>query len=228
VAPAAQYPGASPSLHTRSSYDRLGGNWCMANVPTATVAHEGTSPGEGDFYPAQLVEQWVDVTGLEPGTYTLRGIANPNHAFIETTEADNVHTELRVIPGPTAAPQTVRTDPGQPASVTFAGGLVGPELLAYDGCGNLWLASCYLDALDGSGNPEPLTFAVAHQPDHGTLSVLAPVDGTHASVVYTPAPGTPARTASRSRPWTRAGSSASRRPSASPSVIHRPRHSCRS
>jgi hypothetical protein len=172
------------------------GPWCFPYNANQQFVHMGISPGRGDFYGAYLEDQWIDVAGLPPGMYTLRATVNPNHLILETTEADNALAQPRVIPGPTAASQSVQTDPGAPLAVTLAGTLVGPEVKAYmpwlsGGC-QPYNGACYDDALVGPTNgeqPGPLAFAITDPPDHGTLSAVAPVDGTHATVLYTPAPG---------------------------------------
>ncbi|MGI9658023.1 MAG: lysyl oxidase family protein, partial [Gaiellaceae bacterium] len=49
-----------------------GSPWCKPGQPFSIFVRMGISPGLGDYYNAQLEDQWIDVTGLPAGTYTLR------------------------------------------------------------------------------------------------------------------------------------------------------------
>lgn len=55
---------------------------------------QGISPGWADLYPAGLDGQWVDVTGVPEGDYTLVLTANPNGTI---PEVDNVYSNTAMI-----------------------------------------------------------------------------------------------------------------------------------
>ena len=62
---------------------------------------QGISAGWGDLYRRDLDGQWVDITGVPPGTYTLVVTVNGNRRFAETHGADGNVFELEVeIPPP--------------------------------------------------------------------------------------------------------------------------------
>jgi hypothetical protein len=60
-----------------------------------TNIRTGISVGWGDNYPWYFAYQWVDITGIAPGIYTLRSIVDPLNNFAESNE-DNNCTWLRV------------------------------------------------------------------------------------------------------------------------------------
>jgi hypothetical protein len=68
-----------------SSYYR--GSWCGTD-PNALSNRMGISIGWGDKYSWFLAYQWVDITDLPPGTYTLRAKVDPYKFFLETREAN--------------------------------------------------------------------------------------------------------------------------------------------
>lgn len=51
----------------------------------------GVSVGWGDLYHYTLPGQYIDITGLPPGRYALRGVADQNNWFAEKNETNN-HT----------------------------------------------------------------------------------------------------------------------------------------
>jgi hypothetical protein len=57
---------------------------------------QGISAGWGDLYRRDLDGQWVDITGVPPGTYTLVVTVNGNRRFPETHGADGNVFELEV------------------------------------------------------------------------------------------------------------------------------------
>ena len=156
-------------------------DWCRFNDPDADVVRMGLSRGAADRYAAQREFQYVDVTGLVPGTYVLRGIANPGGQLLESDETNNVIGQFRVLPGVRALPRTATTGPGAPLVVMLGGEIVAPEIPARrdGGCRpSQFSASCYVEAGD-----EPLAFAIAEPPQHGSVTLAG------ATATYTPAPG---------------------------------------
>jgi len=61
------------------------GSGC-GNSPSALGLQMGMSIGWGDKYAWSLPQQWVDITGLPSGIYTVRARADPNGFFVETNE----------------------------------------------------------------------------------------------------------------------------------------------
>ena len=73
-------PGAIGSPH-------YPGSACGTN-PNALSNRMGLSIGWGDKYGWNLAYQWVDITGLPSGSYTVRAMADPNGFFVESNEAN--------------------------------------------------------------------------------------------------------------------------------------------
>jgi Lysyl oxidase/S-layer homology domain len=71
-------PGARQASYYRESA-------CEENLDYRT----GISIGWGDNYPWYFAYQWVDITGIAPGVYTLRSIVDPLNHFSETNDANN-------------------------------------------------------------------------------------------------------------------------------------------
>ncbi len=63
---------------------------CKPGDTQALSVDEGISVGYGDDYPPQLEGQYIDVTGVAPGTYTLVFRANADGALRESDYANNV------------------------------------------------------------------------------------------------------------------------------------------
>ena len=73
-------PGAPQSSHYHES---------ACDGLTTTNIRVGISVGWGDNYPWNFAYQWVDITGISPGTYMLRSIMDPLDHFTELDEANN-------------------------------------------------------------------------------------------------------------------------------------------
>ena len=56
---------------------------------TATSTRTGVSVGWGDTYPWNFAYQWIDITGLPGGTYTLRSTVDLYNYFQESSETNN-------------------------------------------------------------------------------------------------------------------------------------------
>jgi Lysyl oxidase len=61
-----------------------------------TCTDQGISAGWADVYASYLACQWVDVTDVPPGLYTLRVTVNPDGKFVETDTTNDV-AELTVV-----------------------------------------------------------------------------------------------------------------------------------
>ena len=73
-------PGAVGSPH-------YFGSGCGTN-PNALSNVMGLSIGWGDKYGWSLPFQWIDITGLPSGTYTVRAMVDPYRFFIESTDVN--------------------------------------------------------------------------------------------------------------------------------------------
>jgi hypothetical protein len=82
--------------------------------------NQGITAGWQDIYYKGLDCQWLDVTGLAPGTYTLRITCNPERVFVESNYGNNSASATVVIPGAPATSTTVTPapKPSQPVKYT--------------------------------------------------------------------------------------------------------------
>jgi Lysyl oxidase len=62
-------------------------SWCGTSASLRNRA--GISVGWGDHYPANFAFQWIDVTGLPTGTYTVRAKVDPANDFLESSDQNN-------------------------------------------------------------------------------------------------------------------------------------------
>jgi hypothetical protein len=69
-----------------------------AGPPKYHCLNQGISAGWADVYDRSLDCQWVDVTGVAPGTYTLEVSINPGHAITESNYGNNVARTTVTIP----------------------------------------------------------------------------------------------------------------------------------
>jgi putative cell wall-binding protein len=79
----------------------------------------GLSVGWGDDYPANFAYQWIDITTLPPGDYTVQARADEQNWYVESNETNNcAYARIRI--GATNGPVTVlgsgRTCQTAPAS----------------------------------------------------------------------------------------------------------------
>jgi lysyl oxidase/Big-like domain-containing protein len=171
-------PGAGSGANT----------WCRPGDDRAGFVRMGISPGIGDYYWAQLADQWVDVTGLQPGTHTLRATVNPYDSIDEGgATANDTLQEPRIIPGAVADPKSVPLANG-PTHIALSGSVVGAEVpAAGPSCSPtppLGDTSCYVMGADAGR----LTFRLATPPSNGTVTIST-ASGLGATATYTPAPG---------------------------------------
>jgi hypothetical protein len=69
-------------------------SWC--GTRRSTTSRTGISVGWADRYTWKLAYQWIDITGLPGGDYTLRAIVDPYDWFLETNDGDNcAYTRVR-------------------------------------------------------------------------------------------------------------------------------------
>jgi hypothetical protein len=153
-------------------------------VLTGNGVKMGLSRGWGDHYPTFLEHQWVVVTGLKAGTYTLRAEVNPGREFTEANTANNVLDTPREIPGATAQATSATTQPGTPVSAQLAGTVEGKTVAVYFGTANRPGQSQFEPDAD-----DDLDFTILSGPANGTLSSVTTTGDTTAQVIYTPNPG---------------------------------------
>jgi hypothetical protein len=165
---------------TRASFYPTDGTSCARGEASyAGLLRMGISPGWGDLYASQIWDQWVDVTGVAPGTYRLVGIADPDDLYEESNEANNASPPVTVVvPGVIAAPRTAATPPGRAVDIPLSGDVVGASVRSRlsKEC-DTRLASCMTTAAAG-----PASYAVA-PPTTGTVAL------TGSRVRYTPPRG---------------------------------------
>ena len=59
---------------------------------------QGINTGMTDYYGPRLPDQYLDITGVEPGVYTLDIIVDPNDLIVESDETNNVASIQIVVP----------------------------------------------------------------------------------------------------------------------------------
>ena len=62
--------------------------------------YQGIQAGWSDIYDSGLEGQWVDITGVAAGSYTLEVTMNPDHILLESDYTNNVTTIPVTIPAP--------------------------------------------------------------------------------------------------------------------------------
>jgi hypothetical protein len=161
------------------------GTYCRPNAPSYTgVIRMGIAPGKGDFYGAELADQWVEVQSVEPRTdYRLSMRVNPLGLIRESSTANNLTTTSAtiIVPGGRASPTSAATAAGQPVQIALPGQVIGAEVRSRvsSGC-DLTQPSCYRTATPGQ-----LTYSVTTPPPPAQGGVTI----TGGDATFTPAPG---------------------------------------
>jgi hypothetical protein len=75
-----------------------------ANNAKYTCSNQGIQVGWGDLYDSTLDGQWIDITGLPPGNYTIEIEANPQGIIQESNYANNITQVPISIGNPNAPP----------------------------------------------------------------------------------------------------------------------------
>lgn len=79
---------------------------CANDQPNALTVTMGLSRGWGDLYPATIVDQYIDITGLPAGRYRLQATADADNWFLEGNESNNftwVDIQIPEPPGTTVS-----------------------------------------------------------------------------------------------------------------------------
>jgi hypothetical protein len=157
--------------------------WCAHADRTAAFIRMGISPGKADYYPSQTADQWIDITGLAPGDYTLTGTVNPFGYIDESDVSNNVIQQTRTIPGAIADATAVTVVNGVPMNIDLSGSVVGPDIPARLSASckpSKSSTSCYIM----QASTTQLTFAISSPPAHGTVSITSQ-NGLTARAQYT-------------------------------------------
>src|SRR5688572_28903967 len=95
--------GSSVALRTKAGFClEDSGRW-DANAPTNylfTCNFQGLQAGWSDFYIAELSCQWIDITSVPPGVYTLQLEVDPANRLPELIETNNITQMFVVIDAP--------------------------------------------------------------------------------------------------------------------------------
>jgi hypothetical protein len=185
--------GAGSTKYFPVNYKGVGPQgWCAPKNPSATFTRMGISRNYGDLYAAQSTDQWVDIGGLRPGDYKVRAIVNPNGFIDESDPSNNTLTVTRTIPGTIATARSVAVVANKAKTFQVSGKVIAPDIpgrnelaVGSPGCTDVRTdIGCYVfTTING-----PLTFAIAQQPAHGTVSVVSSTD-LKGSLKYTPNAG---------------------------------------
>ena len=157
-------PPADPFVYTGAVTQ-----FCDQNNPGTTDLVMGTSVGWRDVYDSGLSFQWVDVSNVAPGIYSLASEADP---------------ENRIWEGGGSYENNPRAF--TPGNVTVPGYVAQPVSAPIDGATTVTLAA------QNVGGVSNLRFKITAAPQHGTLNRAVGVEFTDPNVVYTPGgPGKP-------------------------------------
>ena len=147
----------------------LVGNFCERNNPTAAAVTMGISSGWRDRYASTLAFQWVDVSDVQPGSYWLGAVSDPDNSVLEANEGNN---GAAFADSPSVVPGFV----AQPVPVT---GVVAAQATPVT-----------LNATSFGGvSLDNRRFKIAVAPSHGTLDQPVGTPFTAATVAYKPDPG---------------------------------------
>ena len=77
--------------NTSLPFARLSQKYKKTGCGTKSSLHtrNGISVGWSDVYPANFVYQWIDITGMPAGTYTVRGAVDLYGKFLESNDKNN-------------------------------------------------------------------------------------------------------------------------------------------
>jgi hypothetical protein len=79
-------------------YEGLANPLSPNSTPKYTCTNQGISAGWEDVYDSSLPCQWLDVTDVAPGNYTLRITVNPAGVYPDTNLNDNIATVPVTVP----------------------------------------------------------------------------------------------------------------------------------
>jgi hypothetical protein len=174
--------GTPPAQYFPYPYTGPGMSWCAVGHPEATFFREGISPASGDLYNSQVQYQWIDVTGLRPGNYTLRGVVNSSHILVESNYSNNTLDVPRTIPGVLAV--DARVAKLHRVSVPLRARVVAPLIPARSSSNCFPRSGSSTCLVSDSGHPG-LAYSIASTPCFGRVSLRAS-GSQNATAVYSP------------------------------------------
>jgi hypothetical protein len=92
---------------------KLAESTCKRREPSALDVTEGISVGQGDNYDYTVDFQWLDITGVASGTYTVVNTVNPDRSITESDYANNSSSMAVSVrwPGGGPAPKVIVAPP---------------------------------------------------------------------------------------------------------------------
>lgn len=139
--------------------------FCEQGRPNVLSVFQGVSPGWRDVYSNRLAFQWVDVSAVQPGSYSLRSDVDPDRVVVESAEGN----QAAWAPSPAVIPGYV--------AQAVDGGAIQPGATA-----TLTLSA------QRFGDPGAVAYRIESAPTGGTLDVATGVSTQSATVTYTPRP----------------------------------------
>lgn len=98
---------------------------------TCSDDRQGISVGYEDLYDKSLPDQWIDVTGLQPGEYWLESVVDPKDQILELDETNNTdRIKLVIAPGDLPTPDEIPLNPRLPWALAAVLVLTGGGILA--------------------------------------------------------------------------------------------------
>jgi len=92
---------------------------------------QGISVGWEDLYSRTLPDQWIDITGLGPGSYWLEAVVDPTDLIEEINEDNNVgRIMITITPGQLPVPDEIPLNPRLPILLSVVLLLMGVGTLA--------------------------------------------------------------------------------------------------
>jgi hypothetical protein len=161
------------------SYPNDGTSCARGNSGYTGFLRMGISPGRGDLYNSQLWDQWVDVTNVTPGTYTIVATVDPENLYEESNESNNTSDPVSVvIPGVIVQARSATTEAGTAVDISLAGEVIGRTVKSrIPGC-----AQTYQSCMTTASSSSVASWNVS-APSAGQVS------RTGATVRYTPPAG---------------------------------------
>jgi hypothetical protein len=92
---------------------------------------QGISVGWEDLYSRTLPDQWIDITGLGPGSYWLEAVVDPSNLIEEVNEDNNVgRIKITLTPGQVPVPDEIPLNPRLPIVLSLVLLFMGAGMLA--------------------------------------------------------------------------------------------------
>lgn len=151
-----------PWANADKTYSEANISFCGHGDPGANKVTMGISAGWRDYYDRSLPFQWVDISDVQPGKYSLRAEMDPDGVIAETDEQNPPAFTDAVVPGYVATPVTAEVLPLVSTDVTLQA--------------------------QRFGNPDTREYRIVKGPEHGKVNKPVGDWFTDWSVRYTPKP----------------------------------------